>query len=89
MDKGEKRMNLTNENWIPVDEKMPCQHKFVLMTVRRMEKGYNHNPFITVGYFGYYNGWWCAHDGDCKTHEMEVLAWMPVPKAYKYEELRE
>ena len=72
--------------WIPVSERLPEDMQFVLMTIRRMSKLYNHIPFITVGYISWnQTAWWCAHDGDCTLHEIEVIAWMPLPEPYRKE----
>lgn len=70
--------------WIPCSERMPEDMQFVLLTVRRLENGYNHEPFISVGYIGWnHQHWWCAHDGDCEISKVEVIAWMPLPAPYK------
>ena len=73
--------------WIPVTEALPKDGEFVLLTIRRLEKKYNQNPFISVGYISWnQSAWWCAHDGDCDTHNVNVLAWMPLPETYRGEE---
>ncbi len=73
-------------DWISVNERLPENTQPVLMTIRRMNKSYNHEPFITVGYISWnQTAWWCAHDGDCVRNEIEVLAWMPLPEPYKAE----
>ena len=73
-------------DWILVSERLPENTQPVLMTIRRMSKLYNHEPFITVGYISWnQTTWWCAHDGDCVRNEIEVLAWMPLPEPYKAE----
>lgn len=70
--------------WIPVERELPEDMQFVLLTVRRLKNGYNHEPFISVGYIGWnHQHWWCAHDGDCEISKVEVIAWMPLPEAYK------
>lgn len=72
--------------WIPVSERLPKNTQPVLMTIRRMSKLYNHEPFITVGYISWnQTTWWCAHDGDCVRNEIEVIAWRPLPEPYKTE----
>ena len=54
------------------------------MTIRRMDEHYNHEPFISVGYISWnQSAWWCAHDGDCKSNDVRVDAWMPLPEPYK------
>lgn len=73
-------------DWISVNERLPENTQPVLMTIRRMSKLYNHEPFITVGYISWnQTTWWSAHDGDCVRNEIEVLAWMPLPEPYKAE----
>ena len=71
------------QRWIPVGERLPEDSQFVLMTIRRMGERYNHEPFISIGYISWNQSvWWCAHDGDCKSHNVRVDAWMSLPKLY-------
>lgn len=70
--------------WIPCSERLPEDSQFVLMTIRRMDEHYNHEPFISVGYISWnQSAWWCAHDGDCKLNDVRVDAWMPLPEPWK------
>lgn len=72
--------------WIPVTEALPKNTEFVLLTIRRLDKSYNQIPFISVGYVSWnQSAWWCAHDGDCDAHNVEVLAWMPLPEPWRGE----
>ena len=72
--------------WIPVTERLPEDSQFVLMTIRRVGENYNHEPFISVGYISWNQSvWWCAHDGDCKSKDVKVDAWMPLPEPYREE----
>ena len=72
------------QKWIPVSEALPENTEFVLLTIRRLDKSYNQIPFISVGYISWnQTAWWCAHDGDCDAHNVEVLAWMPLPEPYE------
>lgn len=72
--------------WIPVTEALPEDTEFVLLTIRRLDKSYSQTPFISVGYISWnQSAWWCAHDGDCDSHNVEVLAWMPLPEPWKGE----
>ena len=72
--------------WIPVTEALPKNAEFVLLTIRRLDKSYNQTPFISVGYVSWnQSAWWCAHDGDCDSHNVEVLAWMPLPEPWRGE----
>jgi len=74
--------------WISVTEALPKDEEFVLLTIRRLDKKYNQNPFISVGYISWnQSAWWCAHDGDCDAHNVNVLAWMPLPEPYKEDEV--
>ena len=73
--------------WIPVTERLPKDARAVLLTIRRMDKSFNQIPFISVGYISWnQQAWWCAHDGDCKENNIEVLAWMPLPEPWKGDE---
>lgn len=67
--------------WIPCSERLPDIMVPVLITMKR-GKGYNQEPFQSVGYLDA-NGytWWCAHDGTCTNQT--VLAWMPLPEPWK------
>ena len=72
------------QRWIPCSERLPEDSQFVLMTIRRMDEHYNHEPFISVGYISWnQSAWWCAHDGNCKSNDIRVDAWMPLPEGYK------
>lgn len=74
------------QKWIPVTEALPKNSEFVLLTIRRLDKSYSQIPFISVGYVSWnQSAWWCAHDGDCDVHNMEVLAWMPLPELWRGE----
>ena len=71
------------QRWIPVTERLPEDSAYVLLTVRRMDDSYNHVPFISTGYISWnHQCWWCAHDGNCKDANIEVIAWMPLPEPY-------
>ncbi len=70
--------------WISVTEALPKDGEFVLLTIRRLDKKYNQNSFISVGYISWnQSAWWCAHDGDCDAHNVNVLAWMPLPEPWR------
>lgn len=74
------------QEWISVKDRLPKDAEAVLITIRRMDKSFNQIPFISVGYISWnQQAWWCAHDGDCKENNIEVLAWMPLPSPYKGE----
>ena len=87
-DAWNKYKNYPQEShWIPCSERLPEDSQFVLMTIRRMGEHYNHEPFISVGYISWnQSAWWCAHDGDCKSHDVRVDAWMPLPEPWRGEE---
>ena len=77
----------TEQRWIPVTERLPRQSEMVLITIIRKNERYNQIPFISIGYISWGNTtWWCAHDGNCKSANVEVLAWMPLPKPYERSE---
>lgn len=78
---------LNQTEWISVKDRLPEEVRPVLLTIRRMDKSFNQIPFISVGYISWnQQAWWCAHDGDCKEHNIEVLAWMPLPEPWKGKE---
>ena len=73
----------SERKWIPCSERLPESLDFVLLTVRR-DKPYNQRPFISVGYIDMNKtSWWCAHDGNCKSANVEVIAWQPLPEPYR------
>ena len=74
----------TEQKWIPCSEALPKDNEYVLLTIRRLNKAYNQLPFISIGYVSW-NGmcWWCAHDGDCKSNDIDVMAWQPLPEPYR------
>lgn len=72
------------QRWIPCSERLPEDSVYVLLTVRRMDDSYNHVPFISTGYISWnHQCWWCAHDGNCKDANIDVIAWMPLPEPYE------
>ena len=80
----DEQPTIEERKWIPCSERLPEDSQFVLMTIRRMDEHYNHEPFISVGYISWnQSAWWCAHDGNCKSNDIRVDAWMPLPEGYK------
>lgn len=67
--------------WISVDKELPKSMTSVLLTVKRVGKGFNHTPFISTGYLCTDGcSWWCSHDGLCSLAEVEVTHWMNSPE---------
>ena len=88
MDAFDEYVDSNEPHWIPVTERLPEDSVYVLLTVRRMDDSYNHVPFISTGYISWnHQCWWCAHDGNCKDANIDVLAWMPLPEPYKESEV--
>ena len=64
--------------WIPCSEKLPENIKTVLVTVEEIE-------CPTIGWYGSMDGW-RLHDKEfCELKGFNVIAWMPLPPAFKGE----
>ena len=63
--------------WIPCNERMPQENECVLVTIQTP-----HRTSVRSGIFFY--PWFSIDNGDCwRFNEEEVVAWMPLPNAYK------
>ncbi len=70
--------------WIPVKERLPENDDFVLVTVSGI---YNHLTFSNVIELASYSkqeGWMI--NGYLEWEDPGVIAWMPLPEAYKEDE---
>lgn len=69
--------------WIPVSERLPERWQLVNITI----KDYDESLLTGVGYYrGRDDGTWFITAGDGEfLAEDEVIAWMPLPEAYKAE----
>jgi len=63
------------DKWIPVSERLPERHKAVIVTDIETSDTYQSQ------YIG--NGYWDCDNGTLKNR---IIAWMPLPEAYKEEE---
>lgn len=61
--------------WIPCSERLPEDGENVLITI--------FNDVLNIGWFEVGNNIWRTYDYDCD--DGQVIAWMPLPPAYKEE----
>ena len=63
--------------WIPISERLPQENERMLVTIQTP-----HRTSVRSGVFFY--PWFSIDNGDCwRFNEEEVVAWMPLPNAYK------
>lgn len=67
--------------WIPVSERLPKRDEVVLVTYKTTDKIHLCKYLDDTSE----NAWWSYID-DCCAWNNVVLAWMPLPPAYKEEE---
>ena len=66
--------------WIPVNERLPEDMTYVLVTIRTDYKGYK----VRSSYYSH--GYFCNDNGDCwRVGDEPLLAWMPQPELYTEE----
>ena len=91
--------------WIPVSERLPERDKAVLITwVNHEPMSYYGDikgvPFTAVGVWHGIWHWWSVvcedylleygrNEADEMDEDVEVIAWMPLPKPYKADEVEE
>ena len=69
------------QRWIPVSEKLPEDGQMVLISVERIiQKGIKIATFRDYGDYHDFRG-----QNNMIYHEVDVVAWMPLPKPYKPE----
>lgn len=70
--------------WIPVSEKLPENKTYVLVTISIPGR----QPHARSGW--YQDGFFYNDNGDCwRATDIEVKAWMPLPKPYEPQESEE
>ena len=74
-------VEIKENGWIPVEERMPDKGKDVLVTYI----GYNSGGRFSNGtaYYYFEKWWWSVTDSIVK---VKIIAWMPLPEPYQGEE---
>lgn len=74
-------VEVKENRWIPVEERMPDKGKDVLVTYI----GYNSGGRFSNGtaYYDFEKWWWSVTDSIVK---VKIIAWMPLPEPYQGEE---
>ena len=65
--------------WIPVSEMLPKEAESVLLTVK--DNKLIHDNLVMIGCYTYEQGW--ILNGYIDLVDLNVIAWMPLPKPYK------
>lgn len=65
--------------WIPVSEMLPKEAESVLLTVK--DNKLIHDNLVMTGCYTYEQGW--ILNGYIDLVDLNVIAWMPLPKPYK------
>lgn len=67
------------DKWIPVSERLPKEAESVLLTVKDNKLIYDN--LVMIGCYTYEQGW--ILNGYIDLVDLNVIAWMPLPKPYK------
>lgn len=71
---------MKNQRWIPCEEEMPKNGEDVLIWYSYF-RGLNYNArYKTFGVAHHWHGVW---EGNIKTRELIVYAWMPLPEPFE------
>ena len=71
-----------DSEWIPVAESLPDMYQRVLVTFKPAD-GYE--PVVAIGFFYKFGGKTYFDDYSERSKLDDLLAWMPLPKAYEEE----
>ena len=91
---GQKFVNITGEGWIPVDERMPEDDVYVLITYVDIDDENYTDIWITTYGYAYLGGnkldfkEWRSPFEYFKTN-YKVIAWRPLPEPYRTERSEE
>ena len=83
------KQSLESTRWIPVEEKLPEDHNYVLLSFS------NFSLPLIGRYTAYYNGGGefyvcdCDKENTCFSQDLYVNAWMPLPEPYRKEDCHE
>ena len=75
------------DGWIPVSEELPEEYKYVLVTVNEKHNKTIPDSVVMIGCYTYEQGW--ILNGYIDLVDLNVIAWMPLPKPYKEGEQNE
>lgn len=73
-----KPLSENKGEWIPVSERLPEIHQYVLLSLRSLD--------VEVGFRAETEPYFYCHGADgCYIEPQNVLAWQPLPEPYKAE----
>ena len=77
--------DILNNRWIPCSERLPQDGIDVIVWFEYFRFGEYNRLFQTTGISCTYNGEWSGFvNGASGWKELNIIAWQPLPKPYKY-----
>lgn len=70
---------MSKNRWIPIKEDIPENDELMLVTVK--DNKLIHDNLVMIGCYTYEQGW--ILNGYIDLVDLNVIAWMPLPKPYK------